>query len=490
MKTKILLTITGVIFSITLYGQARIIDRKMRIFKTDENIDINGEIGYLEVPENRKDTLSRLIKFKYVRLKSLSKNPTAPLVFIEGGGGSSTWQAENPAVLKDWIELLDLGDLIFVDRRGNNDEALTYIYTEELPEDFFVSEHEAYAHYEKMIKSSLIIFDERNVDVTGYNIEEYAWDINQLMGALEIERYSIFGFSFGSHIGMTMIKLFPEQIEKAIFAGADAPDQAFNYPRYLDNQIDKLAGMIREDEKLSQSIPDFKALLHRVMKKLEKKPAVVVIKNPVTGKKIHLKVGSFGLSLILRLDIDDYNDIPAIPRLLYSIDQGDYTILKWFLQKRVVFALAVSGNGLNQQLASGVDESRWDLIEKEAKASVFGNIVNFPFSAAKDHWVSNKLSFDPSIPIVTNIPTLFITGELDCRTPAEQVTETMKGFNNALHVEVKNAGHEQAMWERETFDKIIPMFLKGESVEKVETNYSDLTFIKLKGKTKRHPSLR
>lgn len=490
MKKNLLVTITSLVFSLSVFGQAGLVDVRMKTYKTIKNIEIKGEEGFMEVSEKRKNPSGRRIKFKYVRLKSLSENPGAPLVFLEGGGGSSTWQAESPNALTDWIELLQLGDLIFVDRRGNDDEALTYIWKEGFPIDFFVSEEGAKLHYEKMVEASLKSFKERNVDVTGYNIEEQAHDINELMEALEIDRYSIFGFSFGSHIGMTIMKLFPNRIEKVILAGADAPNQSFNYPRYLDEQIDKLAEMVKTDTSLSKTIPNFKALVDRVFTKLKENPAVVKIKNPITGKKMDLKIGSFGLAFILRLDIDDFNDIPALPRLLYSIDQGDYRMLSWFAQKRVAFALAVSGNGINQQIASSVSKSRWAAIEKEANESLFGNVVNFPFSAAKDHWISSELSFDSSIPIVTNIPTLFITGGLDCRTPVEQVTETMKGFNNAIHIEVENAGHEQAMWQKETFDEIMPMFLLGKKIENRKTYYTEVKFIPLEGKTKRHPSAR
>ena len=85
--------------------------------------------------------------------------------------------------------------------------------------------------------------------------------------------------------------------------------------------------MVAEDPVISKDIPDFRALVERVMEQLAQNPAVVSIKNPLTGKKMNLKVGAFGLALILRLDIDDSYDIPVIPRLLYAIEQGDYDML-------------------------------------------------------------------------------------------------------------------------------------------------------------------
>ena len=101
-------------------------------------------------------------------------------------------------------------------------------------------------------------------------------------------------------------------------------------------------------------------------------------------------------------------------------------------KRRIALAIGLPGQGINQQLASGASEERWSAIEKEAQESIFGNVVNFPFSAVKDSWPKTELSFDSSIPIKTEIPTLFITGTLDCRTPVAQVEETTKEFKKAI----------------------------------------------------------
>lgn len=475
------------------FSQAKLIDVETKRFKTSNKIRVEGEVGYLLVPENRRNPTSRQIKIKYIHLKSLAKNPlAAPVVFLEGGGGASTWQAESKNALSDWLEILEVTDLIFVDGRGSTDNSLTYVWNEAYPENFLVSEDSANLHYQKMAKLALLTFEWNAIDIRGYNIEEYAIDVNDLMTALQIDRYSLFGFSFGTSIGMTVMKLFPDRVDRVILAGADAPNQAFNYPSQLEDQIEKLADLVAQDSTVNDKIPNFRALVTRVMNKLEENPATVSVKNPLTNEDITLKIGAFGLALILRLDIDDSNDIPAIPRLIYTIDQGDYSMLSWFAQKRMVFGLALPGNGINQQLASGVSEARWAKIEAEAAESLFGNVVNFPFSAVKDHWIESEseLSLAPAEAIATDIPTLFITGTLDCRTPIQQVEETRKGFSNSKHVKVENAGHEQAMWDKETFDETIPAFLVGKDISTENARYAKITFLPLEGEVTGHSSVR
>ncbi|MEM8901701.1 MAG: alpha/beta fold hydrolase, partial [Bacteroidota bacterium] len=433
--TLILVGILSV--SSSLLAQERLVDVKKKTYKTTEKLKIKGEEGYLVVPENRQNPDSREIKIKYVHLHSTSPTPATPIMYLEGGGATCTWQAESPSDLTDWLEILEVSDLIFVDQRGNEeDEDLTYIWEGDFPTNFFLTEEAANQHYKAMVEKALPAFEERGVDVRGYNIEEHARDFNALATALGLDTYSIFGYSFGTTIGTYLINLFPERIERAVLVGADAPTQALNYPSYLDKQVDIISDMVAQDPNINISIPDFSELVEQVMQKLAKEPAMLTIINPLSRKEVEIPVGPFGLAIILRLDIDDAKDIPIMPRLLYTIDQRDYSMLQWFVQRRIVFGLGIAGNGINQYLASGASEARWARIQQEAEASLFGNAVNFPFSAAKDHWVENEMSVDPTLPIQSDIPTLFISGTLDARTPPAQVNETMKGFSDAYHIEI------------------------------------------------------
>lgn len=470
-------------------AQSNLVNVKSKKFKTSEGLKIEGQVGYLEVPENRQDPSSRKIQLKYIHLKSISENPAAPVVYLEGGRGMSTWEAESPKDLHDRIELLEVADLIFLDRRGSSDKSLTYIWQEDFPTDFFISEEIANKHYQKVAKAALERFSKDKIDVSGYNIEEHAKDVNDLMTALRLDTYTIFGFSFGSHIGMTVMDMYPDRVDRAILVGADAPNQAFNFPQHLDAHVKKIGDLVEQEGSLNMTAVEFEKLLMETMQKLKVHPVSVIVKNPLTRKEMELKIGDFGLALVLRLDIDDYHDIPVIPRLLHSVNTGDYSLLTWFVQKRISFAIGLPGQGINQQLASGVSQERWSQIEKEAQESIFGNCVNFPFSAVKDHWPKTNLSIDPSCPLKSDIPTLFITGTLDCRTPVEQVEEVRKGFDNSFHVQVVNAGHEQAQWDAEVADIIIPLFIKSEPIKTTNAHYSDIEFIPLTGSATGHPSI-
>lgn len=490
MKILKLALVVLLLDGIDAVGQTERIKVQSKKFKTSSGILIQGEQGYLAVPENRQDPHSRNIKIKFIRLQSLAADPAAPVIYLEGGGSPCTWQAEDPQYLQDWLPVLEVSDLIFIDQRGTTDKKLIYTWGGEYPEEFFVSEAAAAAHYKAFCRQALEHYRQKGIDVQGYDIVEHAEDVQQLSEALSIDQYSIFGFSFGTHIGMALMKLYEKNIVNAVLVSADGLDQSFNYPHYLDDHFQKIAQLASQNEEISEAIPNLQELLEKVMMKLANTPATVSIKNPLSGKRMNVKVGPFGLALILRLDIDDTNDIPILPRLLYTIDQGDYAMLQWFVQKRIAFVLALPGNGINQALASGASSDRWQKIEQQAKQSVFGNVVNFPFYDAYQVWPGDRLGLDTLQPYAVQARTLFVTGDLDCRTPVQQVNEIVKGFTNATHLVVKNAGHEQALWNRKIFDEAIPQFLRGKDVSHIEAAYKKIQFLPLKGPSDAHPSVR
>lgn len=471
-------------------GQSANLKIKQKKFVTSDKTEIQGEVGYLEVPENRKKPYSRTIKINFVRLKSLSNNPEKPLIYLEGGGSAATWQADEPSYLNDWLPLLEVSDVILVDQRGTADNKLRWLYTGKYPDNFLVSSEAAGTHYEEMAASSLVTFEKKGVDIIGYNIVENAMDINELRLALGIDTYSIFGFSYGSHLGMALIKMYGEDIENAVLVGVDGLNHSFNYPSHLDEHVKKISEMVEQDQVMQKEIPDFSQLLTRVMQQLESSPVVLEIKNPIVKKKMKVKVGAFGLALILRLDIDDASDIPVLPKLLHSIDQGDYSLLKWFVQKRIVMAFGIPGNGITQGVSAGASEERWGRIKMEASESQFGDVVNFPFTDAKKAWPEVELDLNMEEPLTSTVRTLFVSGDLDCRTPVVQAEELKEGFTNSTHLVVKNAGHEQAMWNLQIFDQAIPQFLSGKDVSDTKAANKSIKFISIHSTDQKlHPSM-
>ncbi|MGB3586182.1 MAG: alpha/beta hydrolase [Tunicatimonas sp.] len=298
---------------------------------------------------------------------------------------------------------------------------------------------------------------------------------------------SLLGFSYGTHLGQAYIKYFGEHVKNAVQIGVEGLNHTFKLPSTIDIQFRKIALMAQADSQIRAMVPNLTDLYRRVVNQLDEHPAELEIKSPLTGEPILVKVGSFGLNLILRIDIGDASDIPVFPRLLYSISQGDYSILQWFVQKRIGNFYGTQGMSATMDVASGGSPSRLARIEEELVVSPFQDIL----AALMDSdWPHPDLGEEFRAPLISNIRTLFMSGTLDFNTPPYQAEEVRWGFSNSSHIIVDNAGHEQILTHPQATSTII-RFLKGENVDDVALFYPPLEFIPVKGNPGNlsHPSI-
>lgn len=464
-----------------------------QVFKTKSGKKIKAEVGTLKVPENRANPNSAQIEVKFIRLKSTNPNPTTPLFYLEGGPGSScTWQADNPYFLERWSKFLPLGDVVLLDQRGTGagTNRVLYIWQKAIPENIWVDASVANQHHEKMTEEALAYFKSKKVDLAGYTSVENAKDIDDLRQALGYSKISLMGFSYGTHLGQTYIKYFGKQVNNAVLAGVEGLNHTYKLPAAMDTQFKKIALLSNADPNVNKEVPDLMALYQQVIQKLKKNPVELTVRSPLTRKPMKLKVGAFGLNLLLRFDIGDASDIPVFPRLLYTINQGDYSLLQWFLQKRVGMGVfyGIQGMATTMDKASGVSPERMALIQAQKKTSLFGEVVSSDLDSS---WPAPDLGASFRAPLSTDVRTLFLSGTLDFNTPPHQAEEVRWGFANSSHVIVDYAGHEQILPHPKALETIL-RFLKGENVDDVAMAYPKLQFIPVKGTPGKikHPSIK
>ncbi len=431
--------------------------------------------GHVTVPELRSDRNSKKIKVEYIRLKSFSPNPQTPIFFLAGGPGQgSTHQAENPNYLSYWSTFLKDRDVILIDQRGIGKLKMWYAELNWPREDIFVSEGAALDHVSNLAKQAAQAFTKRGINLNGYNSKENAKDIDLIRNVLGYEKIIPFGFSYGTHLGLSYLKYFSDRVEKSILIGVEGLDETFKMPLDLDVQFDKINDLMKSDSLLTSKIPDLKVLYQRVAEKLHKNPIELEIQTPVKLKRKVL-VGKFGLDFILKRDMGDARDIITIPKLLYNIDQDDYSTLQWFVEKRYKEFLAIPAMMLSMDLSSGGSKERIQRIKDQEKESLFGKVNNFPFLDIHTFWPVNDLGEEFRSPVQSSKPVLLLSGDLDINTPAYQAEKVSKNLDNSTHLVVKNAGHEQIMFHWDA-PKTINDFLKNKDVIEAELSYPPLKF--------------
>jgi pimeloyl-ACP methyl ester carboxylesterase len=460
-----------------------------RTLKTKQGVTLDAVEGWIAVPERRSVPASRLIEVHYLRLKSRAARPRAPLVYLAGGPGGRG-VSDDPTSLGFWSAFLEVSDVVLFDQRGTRDPDLEWRWDGPLPLDFFRDAGVARAHMVEMSRRAAAAIRARGVDLAGYQTDESADDVEALRAVLGVDKLSLLAFSYGTHLACAVLRRHDAHVENAVIIGTEGPDHTYKPPLALDTQMRRLAAMAAADPRIHDKVPDLIALLERVDEKLAREPMRVSVNSP-DGKPATLPVGPFGLHFIMRIDAGDATDLPVFPRLLWSIDHGDPSILEWFIRKRAPIAVQVPGMSYAMDSASGWTAGRRALIEDQMKRSRFADVVNFPFPDIVEAWNVPDLGDGFRGPLVTSTRTLFLSGELDWNTPPYQAEEIKWGFANATSLVVPGAGHEQILFQNDTTVPVVVDFLAGKDVRERHVDYPALRFIPLEGNDPRvsHPSV-
>ena len=257
--------------------------------------------------------------------------------------------------------------------------------------------------------------DVQRVDLTGYNTNENADDLEDLRKALGAKQISLWSISYGTHLALATIRRHPQSIQRAILAGTEGPDHTYKLPSNVQKHLEDLAAVIKADPELGKQMPDFLGLMKTVFDRLDAQPQTVEVTDPRTRQKVKVIVNKFVLQYIIANNIG--TTVTAnFPALLYRASQGDFTnpAQVWLDISRESIGSAMS---FMMDCASGQTAARRERIAREAKDTLLEDISNFPFPQICEEWKAPDLGDQFRSLVTANVPVLFISGTLDARTP-------------------------------------------------------------------------
>jgi pimeloyl-ACP methyl ester carboxylesterase len=447
-------------------------------FKTKDGRQLPAELGRIKVPEIRSRADGRTIDLAFMRLKSTAKNPGPPLVLLAGGpGGSGIAEAE--IFFHVFEPLLEFGDVIAFEQRSTGRSRPYLVCSiKGFEADSLVSRENMLRYAVEYFRGCADSWRSTGIDFSAYNIKESADDVDDLRRALGAEKINLWGFSYGTQLGFAVIRRHQRNINRAVFAGVEGPNDTRKLPSKIDRHFADIDRLVKADPEWSKLIPDFPALMRSIHEQLDRQPATVEIMNRQTKQKIKVAVGKFALQVMVGLDVGDTGDIAGFPALYYSISKGDYTLLArktQGLQDRIT-APAPWAMIFSMDCASGATAERDRRIKNEAAKSLLGEAINFPWPQICQVWGSPDIGDDARAPVKSKVPTLFISGGLDGRTPISNSQELRKGFPNSELFIVDGAGHEDVFNPPATRQAIIE-FLGGKPLSVKRVTHPPLKFI-------------
>ena len=449
-------------------------------FRTPSGDELDAELGRLVVPENRTKPGSRSIELAFVRFKSTAENPGPPIVYLAGGPGGSGIETARTARFQIFNAMREVGDVIALDQRGTGRSTPSLACKErwnfplDQPGDPAVFLRLALERCRECAEH----WNRQGVDLTGYDTNESADDVEDLRRALKVEKFNLLASSYGTHLALATMRRHESSIHRAVLAGIEGPDHTLKLPGYGQSILEKIDRLVKADPELNQRIPDFLGMLKQVLERLDREPVRVTVTDLLAGKKVDVTVGKFDLQFVIAQSMGSRHAMRLLPKNCEAMSKGDFSYLAR-ASLEVRRAPVGSAMAFMMDCASGASPERLAQIEREAGECLLGNAANFPFPEIGAAWGSPDLGPSFRAPLRSSVPVLFVSGTLDGRTPVGNADEIQAGFPNSARFIIDGASHGDDLFGSSPMIKQVTVeFMKGKQLSATSVTIPPLRFLR------------
>ncbi len=287
--------------------------------------------GYLEVPENRQNPNSNIIKLPVYIFKSRSKNPKSdPVIYTVGGPGYTSMRA---AQYMKYYKYLDDRDFILFEQRGNQyaqpnlacPEWAEAVYQSNLPENRDTKSDSIFNQAVLKCRQRLV---KSGIDLNGYHTKESAADIEDLRRVLNIDQYNFLSGSYSTKIAQVLLREHPESIRSVVM---DSPlPLESNYDEVsvtnLYEATNKLLDDCENDNDCNRAFPELKSRFFQFLEDANQNPLTISIANPIDSTEEIFKLK--GKDLIAVFIDASTSEVPSFPLEMNKLLNGNYTSIK------------------------------------------------------------------------------------------------------------------------------------------------------------------
>ena len=440
-------------------------------FKTIELKPFSGEPteaerGTLTVRERFGATGGKLLELPVLRLKSRAARPQTTVIHLVGGPGGSGLMAARSRRQRLFDALREVADVVTYDQRGAGEArpALTCQERIVLPLDQPGDGHAQLQALLGIVRPCAQRLRGEGHDLAAYNTVESAHDLDQLRAALGVEKITLWGTSYGTHLALAYARLYPQRVERMVLAGVEGPDHTYKLPSDQERQLERIAEWVKSDPEVSRAIPDFVGLVREVLARVERSPVTTEVTVLGKNQKMPLTIGRWDLERITAEGIGRTRTAHNLPLFYWQMSQGDFSRVAPLVRSQR--SISVGGAmAYLMDVASSASPERLARIRREAPERLLSDAINFPFPAIGAAWEVPELPESFRAPLTSDVPTLLVSGTLDGRTPPTNAEEIRAGLTNATHLLIENAGHDEDLFsESAEMRQRIVAFVQGKTV--------------------------
>jgi pimeloyl-ACP methyl ester carboxylesterase len=397
--------------------------------------------GYVLVPENRAQPDSRLIRLAVLRVAGANPAPDRTIVHLAGGPGGSAIQFlyHSDGANDELAALAEHGDLILADARGTG-----------LSEPWVCrgisGSGPLESRFRDAMRQCLGDAQSRGIWLDGLSTWHVALDMKDIRRALGLAQWNLWGLSYGTRLAHAVMQVDPEGV-RAVVLDSPSPHVFPTSLAYgLRSSLESVGRACSEHPRCSEDVGDLAGRLLDAAATYDDEPLEIDGLDERILPNGRMVIDGDVIASFLFGRLYSWSTYDELPSLLTIFEQ------------RNLEAMGTAARGLtSDRLSTGgaamglITVCRWDPPSSDSLAA---------WRAAEpviDRWLIEhdfgrngrerceelyRIDPDPSVrPLVSEIPTLMLSGLSDPITPPSYASVVANDLTNATVIQVPLTGH-------------------------------------------------
>ena len=415
------------------------------------------ECGFVIAPEDHGDPEGPTIRLAVVVIKDQSHDHQPdPVIFLAGGPGEKA--VHNAVAIAQLLAPVHPNrDLILFDQRGVGLSEPALECPELVQVTFDLLDEPDPNVAQQTAFDAIVSCRDRLVseghNLSAYNTIQNAADVNAIRIALGYDQINLWGGSYGSLLAQAVMRDHPEGIRSAAIVSVLPLEVSFfvEASATTANAVMHLLDACAADEACNSAYPNLQEALFEVIDQLNEEPVPVTLMNPQDGQSYDAILDGDEVLGNLVTFLYFTQIIPVLPQAIHDVHNGDYELmtqlsgttltLVGLLSQGMMLSVMCTDDlidrtpedllnimaALPQQLVGSVDP------EFEIEHGIFGICEDWPVEESGP-WAKE--------PLVSDIPTLVLTGEFDPVTPPEYGQLVASHLSDSYFFELPGIGHD------------------------------------------------
>jgi pimeloyl-ACP methyl ester carboxylesterase len=356
-----------------------------------------------------------------------------PVQYIAGGPGGSAWLAPDEVDFwLDWVELTAWGgDLVLYDQRGVglSEPALDCPELSRLRRELLplpLPTEETYRRVREATRTCHDRLKREGVDFHRFTTRINAADATDLMLAMGLDRWDVYGVSYGTRVALEMMRRSPQHLRAAVLDSPYPPQvNAELSDAWLLQRAFELYSRICElADECTASVADLNEQLERAFAHVEREMIKLSVRDPDGGRDIAVVYDHEDLAWLLFEAMYQWDAIPHLPQSMRALADGRLdSQMRRLIQDSVDTLL---DDSISDAVASAVDCHDGGAVDRrdaEQQLRLYPRAaqikrLDWQYHACR-YWDSGAAPADFRTPVTAAVPTLLLAGEFDPVTPPE-----------------------------------------------------------------------